>query len=262
MAKTEAELTRRQFVALCAVSLVSGNGWGGAESAPLSVAYADSYPPISQLEGDRVSGLIVELLNHVFTRQLKIAVEHFGYPWLRAQHLVKNGTHDALCATATAERLEYAVASQEIVLTQPYRVFVRKDHPNLEAFARVRSLGELHALNPRVISFTGNGWAGRNLQGFDLVEGPSPNVAMGMLVGGRGDVIVENIAVGRHWLRSHQAEAEIQMLNHDLSKTDWQLLINKHSPWLNILPHFDVALRAFKSQPAYAEVLARHGVSG
>lgn len=262
MAETGAELTRRQFVALCAIGLASSNSWGSARNPSLCMTYADHYPPISQLQGRRVGGLIVELLDHVFTRQLKIAAEHYGYPWMRAQHLVKNGTHDALCATATAERLEYAVASQEIVLTQPYRVFVRQDHPDLEAYSRVRSLSELHALNPRVISFTGNGWAGRNLQGFDLVEGSSPNIAMGMLVGGRGDVIVENIAVGKHWLRNHRAEAEIRMLDHDLSKTDWQLLINKQSPWLHILPHFDAALRAFKSQPAYAETLARYGVSG
>lgn len=230
-------------------------------AAPMSMAYLDTYNPISFREEGKMGGILIDILDEVISRRLKIPLEHFGYPWKRAQEMVQRGEHDALCATPTQARLEYAVGSQEPVLTVPFRIFVRADNPLLPKLQKVRSLDELRSLNPTVISYAGNGWTKEKMSGFKVDGIGTVDSSWRMLDAGRGDIVVENLITAQQWLRTNGSERDIRMMPHAMDENSWHLLINKNSPHAKLMPAFDKAMHKFRLEAAYHKILERYGVN-
>lgn len=229
-------------------------------TAPLRLAYFETYSPLSFVEGGALKGILVDLLNEVLGRRLGQRLVHEGYPWPRAQALVQRGECDAICSIATPGRLAYAAAAEEAVLSAPTCIFARADHPLLPALAQARNLDELRALRPAVLSYSANGWAKSRLSEFNVQWGGDFNSALKMLLARRGDIMVENALVMQHSLRRLSGGDAIRMLPNRMDQANFQLLIGKFSPHLGLLPEFSKAMAQFKATTAYAEIFRRHGV--
>lgn len=230
-----------------------------AALAPLRLAYFETYSPLSYVEGGALKGILVDLLNEVLGKRLGQPLQHEGYPWPRAQALVQRGECDAICSIATPERLAYAVAAEEPVLSAPTCIFVRADHPQLPALAQARNLEELRALKPAVLSYSANGWAKSRLSEFNVQWGGDFNSALKMLLARRGDIMVENALVMQHSLKRLSGGELIRMLPNRMDQANFQLMIGKLSPHLGLLPEFSKAMAQFKTTPAYVEIFRRHG---
>lgn len=258
--KAMSGLTRRNFLQ-ASFALSASGVLAAPRSSPLSLAYAEHYDPVSFLRANAMAGLLIDILDEVLGKRMGITLNHYGYPWKRAQYLVQTGDHDALCATATKERLDYAAPSQEYVMRVPFRLFVRADNPLLPALRLARNIDDLRGLDPLLISFAGNGWVAENFASFRTYAlGPTETIAR-MLDAGRGDIVVDNVITMQKLLRDTPPKNEILMLPHDFSHIGWTLLINKQSQHVGLLPAFDKAMAKFRGEPGYANIFARYGIS-
>lgn len=253
-------INRRIFLQAAAAG-ASVPAWQAHSAAPFRMAYFETYSPLSfRPDGGALRGILPDAIGEVVTR-MGMAVEHTGYPWARAQLLVKNGEQDGICTIATPERLEYAVAAQEPVVSAPRRVFARADCPLLPKLKQARTLDELRAINPVVVSYAGNGWAKTNLESSFKVESAlNFETALKMLVARRGDVMIDNALTMQYSLQRTEGAGEVVMLPTDLETSYFQLLVGKKSPHVALLPAFDNVLRQFKKTPAYLKIFQTYGV--
>lgn len=255
------DATRRQVLK---ASLASALGASLARSAlaapPLRMAYFETYSPMSYVDGERMRGLLVEIIDMVLRERLGLNVEHRGYPWPRAQMMVERGEQDAMCTIATPPRLEYALAASEPVLTAPTRIFVRADNPHLAALEKVTSLDELRAVPVTILSYSGNGWAKEALAGHNVMWGVAFDSSLKMLVAKRGDIMVENAVTMQYTLRQTPGGDAVRMLPTTLYEARFQLLVSKLSAHAGILPEFDKAMRQFRRSPAYKAIFESYGI--
>ncbi len=253
-------MTNRRSFLQTAAAWVLASGLPALAAPPLRMAYFETYSPLSFGQDGQLRGILLDVIQEVAGRRLGLVVEHTGYPWNRAQALVQTGEQDAICTIATPERLEYAVAAQEPVVSAPRRIFVHKNNAMLAKLHKVRNLDELHKLDPSVISYQGNGWAKANLGHFKVDNGRNFDSAVKMLLANRGDVMVDNALTMQYALQQAQGSGDVVMLGADLDESHFQLLVGKKSPHVGILPSFDTALRQFKRSPDYAKLLQKYGV--
>ena len=254
-------MTHRRVLLKAAAASTLLPVWRVQAATPLRMAYFETYSPLSfRPDGTTLRGILTDTIAEVGSR-MGLTVESTGYPWARAQLLVKNGEQDAICTIATPERLEYAVAAQEPVVSAPRRVFARADNPLLPKLKQARTLDELRALNPVVVSYAGNGWAKANLEGtFKIEPGINFETALKMLVARRGDVMIDNALTMQYSLQRTEGAGEVVMLPTDLEVSHFQLLVSKKSPHLAVLPAFDAAMRQFKKTSAYQKIFQTYGV--
>jgi polar amino acid transport system substrate-binding protein len=225
------------------------------------MAYFETYSPLSYRgENGVLRGLLVDILDDVLGRQMGVPIQHTGYPWLRAQLMTKLGQVDGICTIATSARLEYAVASSEVVLAAPRRIFVRTDNPMLEELQQVHDLAGLRQLKPIVVSYIGNGWGTENLAGFNVVSGKDYETGLKMLIAKRGDVMIDNSLTMQFSLSNTVGGDQVMMMPARLESSNFQLLISKLSQQLDLLPGFDKALSQYKKTTSYADIFKKYGV--
>ncbi len=235
------------------------SGAAQASSEPFRLAYFETYSPLSFYENGVLRGILVDVLEEMFIR-LGVPHLHEGFPWPRAQALVQRGERDAICTIATPQRLEYAEAADEPVVTAPTCIFVREDHPMLQRLSRVQNLEGLRALGLSVLSYAANGWAKAKLEGFNVLWGNDFNSSLKMLVAKRGDVMVENALTMQYSLKHIAGGEAVRMLPNRVDQANFQLLVSKLSPHVGLLPEFSRVLARFKQTPGYAEIFQRYGV--
>lgn len=250
-------LNRRQFLHCSAALGLSRLAWA---VPPLRLAYFETYSPLSFRGEAGMQGILIELFDELLGKRLGQPLVHQGFPWIRAQSLVQQGEQDAMCTVATPERLAYARAAQESVLDMPIRVFVRANNPRLAELQAVQNLAQLRALDPEVLSYVGNGWAKEKLAGMRVDWGGTFADSLRKLKAGRGEVMVENALTMQYTLKQLDPERRVLMLNNDLERSRFQLLISLRSPHLGLLPAFDEALRHYKREPGYAQLFERYGI--
>jgi len=250
---------RRRLIQASTLALLPGAGW--ATATPFRMAYFETYSPLSyRAENGTLRGILVDILEEILGRQMGVPIQHAGYPWLRAQMMAKLGAADAICTIATATRLEYAVASSEVVVAAPRRIFVRADNPMLADLQQVRDLAGLKQLGPTVVSYTGNGWGAENLTGFKVVSGTDYESGLKMLIAKRGDVMIDNSLTMQFSLTREAGGEQVMMMPARLESANFQLLISKLSRHVGLLPAFDKALAQYKKTSAYAEIFKKYSV--
>ena len=84
------------------------------EADTVRFAFSKGSPPITYGEDlERPKGILPELVAEVFKRLEGQEAIIIGYPWNRAQSLVKNETMDALCTYPSKSRKEYALFTSD-----------------------------------------------------------------------------------------------------------------------------------------------------
>lgn len=231
----------------------------GHAAAPFRMAYFETYSPLSFRIDGNLRGILPDTIGEVMAK-IGIPVEHTGFPWARAQLLTQSGEQDAICTIATPERLEYAAAASEPVVSAPVRIFAHPATPLLPKLRQVKTLDELRALNPTVISYAGNGWAKANLVDFKIDNAINFETALKMLVAKRGDVMLDNALTMQFSLNRTEGGSSILMQPNDLYVSHFQLLVSKKSAHLGALAAFDAALKQFKRTPAYQRIFQTYGI--
>ena len=248
---------RRILQAAATVGLLQGLRAHAAP--PLRMAYFETYSPLSFRIDGALRGILPDVIGEV-SAKIGLPVEHTGFPWARAQLLTQSGEQDAICTIATPERLEYAVAAPEPVVSAPVRIFAHPASPLLPRLRQIKTLDELRTLNPTVVSYAGNGWAKTHLVDFRVENAINFETALKMLVARRGDVMLDNALTMQFSLNRTEGGGTILMQPHDLYLSHFQLLLSKKSPHLGALAEWNAAMKQFKHSPAYAKILQNYGI--
>ena len=253
---------QRRFILRAGASLfvgaMVGRAWAG-QTIRIALglpAYLPLYDP-ARRDG---AGVFVDVFREVFGHRMGIEPVFTLFPWARAQSLVEVGKQDAFCTVITADRLAYAVASRETVVTLPNRLFVRADNALLAQLRNVTDVASLRAVNPRILGYIGNEWAQRTFAGMRLDNSNDFDNAVRKLVAGHGDVLIDDAYSVRGALAKIPGGSQVLMLEHDFVQTSYHLMIGKQSPHASIMPAFDVQLATFKAEPGYRKILLRYGV--
>ena len=252
-------IDRRRLVQAGALSLLPTAAQAAATL--FRMAYFETYSPLSYRGKNGVlRGILVDILEDVLHKQMGVPVLHAGYPWPRAQLMDRLGQVDGICTIATPARLQYAIASSEVVVAAPRRIFVRADNPMLEDLRQIHDLAELRQLKPLVVSYIGNGWGTENLTGFNVAAGKDYETGLKMLIAKRGDVMIDNSLTMQFSLSNTAGGDQVLMMPARLESANFHLLISKLSRQVELLTDFDRVLAQYKKTNSYADIFKKYGV--
>lgn len=248
---------RRHCLALLAgLGLVTPRLLPAAPLPPLSLVYFDSFAPFSQRQSDgSMSGIFIDIMNELLGRRLGLPLRHEGYPWARAQQMVRNGEADGFVTVPTEERLAYTVASQEWVTQGRFTMFVRRDAAALrERLDKAQGVDALRGL--KLGSYLGNGWVKSRFadKDWDVSYSSSRSHALRMLAARRFDVLVDSSNATQAALKAIGLDAEIVELTPVLESSETRLMLSRSSPHVGRLPQIDAALRRMKADGTLARL--------
>lgn len=250
---------RRHLLAIATLGSLSpalrAQALGGTPGQPMRLVYFDSFAPFSQRRSDgSMEGIFIDILDELLGKRLGLTLQHEGYPWARAQQMVRKGEVDGFITVPTEERLSYTVASQEWVTQGRFTMFVRRDSALRERLAKVRDIEALRGLT--LGSYLGNGWVKSRFSGkeWDVSYATSRSHALKMLAAQRFDVLVDSSNATQAALKATGLDQEIVELAPVLESSETRLMLARSSPHVARLPQIDAALRRMKADGTLARL--------
>lgn len=227
---------------------------------PLRVVYFEDYEPISWSVSNVMRGVLIDIVDEAIVKRMGIAVEHRGYPWARAQAMVKVGDADAFLTVATRERTEYTVAGNEVVLSLDNVAYISARHPRRQELEQVKTLGDL---KPYLIgAYLGSGWAKTRLTEHRVHWAPRISTILGMVSAERVDALVEAAQVVRYHVHRLNLDADIIELAPIFDTVHFRLCIRKNSPYVAQLDQFDQVIRAMRKDGTLERIYSKYGIGG
>jgi polar amino acid transport system substrate-binding protein len=231
-----------------------------AQEKLLRIAYPDKSPPNSWEDADhRMRGVMVDLMAEV-AKNAGYRFRPLARPLPRVQLEVESGEADGMCLVVTPARQKYAAAAAEPLTTGPVTIFVRRDNPALARLQNVRSLDDLARADITVVGIMGNGWAKKNIEDRGIrTEHASGTIGtVRMLIGKRGDVVVDMSSQINWILKETPGAADIIELPAVMEQVDWHLQISRKSPVVNDQPRLSAAIKELKASPLYEAILKKY----
>ncbi|WP_033138719.1 substrate-binding periplasmic protein [Aeromonas finlandensis] len=233
--------------------------WQSALAAPtaeLKMVYFDDFAPYSwRDEQGKMRGLMIDVMDRV-AAQMGLRVRHEGYPWQRAQKLVRMAQADGFVTVATQERLTYTRMVDEPVTTTVMTIFTQIGHPRMAEFQRARRLSDLKTFT--FLDYLGNGWGKENLVGFRVYKTVSVDRVFKMLAVGRGDLMVTDPLVAYFKLNTLGLSGQVVEVPLRLASTPFNLCIGKHSRFNTRITEFNRALQQLRQRGELARIVARY----
>jgi polar amino acid transport system substrate-binding protein len=219
----------------------------------MDFVYFDNFPPFSWEDSDKqMQGILIDIVDEVIRDQMNINVTHSGYPWARAQIMVKDGTADAFITVPTPEREEYTKISSEPVIVTKVTLFTKKNHEKMEDFKNVQKISDLEPF--RLVDYLGNGWALKNLAKFNVEWSPQIENVLHKLAHNRGDLFVQVSQVTHYTVKKLGLEDQIVEIPTVLDSAPFNLCIGRHSPFIGILPQFEQILSEMRNNGKLQEI--------
>jgi len=253
-------MNRRQILCLGLLSLGGGLPLLVQSREALRIAYFESFSPFSWADKNQVMhGILVDVLDEALTQRMKIPLTHRGFPWVRAQMMVRNGDADAFCTIPTKERRAYTEISTEPLINATYTMFVQRNNPVIERLKLVKTLDDLHPFLHA--HFHGSGWARQKLAGMRVDWAPNVDVALLKLAHGRDDVFVDVAEVLRVRIKALGLADAIVELPQVLDMQPFNLCIRKTSPDTALLPDFDKTMRQLRNDGTLSAIYNKYAAS-
>lgn len=158
------------------------------------MGYFDKFSPFSEKDdGGQMRGLLVESMDLVGT-MASLTLEHYGYPWARAQLMVRQGELDGFCTVQTTERNAYADFCPTPVLRVALGVYHRRGDTRV---AQLNSVADMREL--RQGGYIGSGYVKEHLEADRISLEPDQDAVLRRLLNGSLDVFPQAEIVT--WLR-------------------------------------------------------------
>lgn len=231
---------------------------GAAAAEPLRVVYFDDYEPISWSISSVMRGVLIDIVDEAIVKRMGITVEHRGYPWARAQAMVKVGDADAFLTVATPERSEYTMAGNEVVLRLENVAYISARHPRRWELEQVKTLGDL---KPYLLgAYLGSGWAKTRLAEHRVHWAPRISTILGMVGAERVDAFVDAAQAVRYHVRRLNLDAGIVELAPIFDVVHFRLCIRKNSPYVAQLDQFDQVIRSMRKDGTLQRIYDKYGI--
>lgn len=212
------------------------------------------YPPYSYEQGNSVNGLSVAVVKEVFKRlDQPITIEVL--PWGRAIYRIQKGLADGIFTIfKTQEREDFAIFSEEVVVSQIISLFVSKQ-------SDIYYLGDLGNLLPHTFGSVRAVYYGKvfedlvasgGIKNLELVNTGENNLRK--LLGNRFDILVSNKYGALHILSEMNALDQVRELQPALQTLPSYMAFPRDRGLEHIRDQFDAQLRAMKADGTYASI--------
>jgi polar amino acid transport system substrate-binding protein len=246
--------------AMCALPLIMGlpATWAAEVNTPLKVVYFQDYPPFSSGAGEQVHGVFIDILQEALVRRMKQPILNAGYPWERAQYMVKQGEADAFVTAHNPDRKLYTDASSETLFTAEIKFYVRKNHPDID---KIMAFTQVAQFKPyKIGSYIGAGWTKTNLGGFDITYFPLSESLFRSAAKGLVDASPDIAAMARPYIVRLGLKEELAEVPHSFDTLHYRLCIRKNSNFTKLLPEFDKTLKAMRNDGTLAEIMKKNNL--
>ena len=210
----------------------------------LKLVYFENYAPFSWKENNQMHGILIDVLNEALQTRMGIPVKHEGYPWKRAQIMVKRNSADAFATVPTPERKEYTEISNEPVVLATFTMFIHKNDPKIDRYKKIKQLDDLKPF--KLGQYIGSGWAQKQLSNMTVMWTPKFNSVLTMLRHNRFDIFIDTSQVIRYNIKKMGYQNQIIELPTILDSAPFKLCIGKKSPYVNILLKFDETIKEMR----------------
>ncbi len=203
------------------------------------ITLSDDYPPISFGGLDKIQGISPDILKEVFKNYPKYQVKVEGYPWARAQDMVRLGQSDAMFSIPTDLRNKYSVASKNPGFVQNFKAFTYLGHSKLNDFKGYKFIKDFKSFT--VCEYYSSGWAKDHLVGvIDKINySVSMSTKLKMLVAKRCDVLFDSDIIVRSVSKNEKVQEQIVEIPTVFEKTEFHLQVSRLSKKPEILDIFD-----------------------
>ncbi len=223
---------------------------------PMKLNYLN-FAPFSWKDADgRMRGIFIDVHDEALGKRMKISVTHTEYPWRRAQFMVERGEADAFTTVPTPKRRKYAEISGESVVVSDIILFANRENPKVGEFGKIRKISDLKGF--RLVDYIGNGWAKKNLTGFDVVWGNGISQVLKALAAGRGDLFIHPVHVTVHNIKKLGLQKQILKIPNVIESVSFNLCIGKKSSHVNILSEFDETIREMRKDGTLQEIYDKY----
>lgn len=223
----------------------------------MEMVYFDNFPPFSWSEKDgTMRGVLVDVMNEIAGSKMGITLSHQGFPWARAQQMVKEGEADGFVTVPTLPRQEYTYTCKEEVIMSKMVIFVKKGSDKTKEIKRAQGISDLKELS--MIDYVGNGWGEKNLKGFRRHLAPKTDNVFQMLAGNRGDLCITDSMVGRYTLKQLSLQDQIEEMPLVLEQVPFVLCVQKDSKYSDIIEEFDARLREARESGRLQEIYDKY----
>lgn len=157
----------------------------------ISMNYGINLEPLSFSKQGKMRGILVDLMEESLGKRMGHTLVHRGYPWARAQHLVREGDGDGFCTNPTNERRAYALFSSSPALTIRFELFYNLANPRQAAIENIQTMGDMAPFS--IVDYKGNNFSeSRYPESYDLFWANTPELIIQTLTEQRRDMYVGN----------------------------------------------------------------------
>jgi polar amino acid transport system substrate-binding protein len=243
------------FLTLFSLILFFQSGVEAAQRT-IKIVYFENFPPYSWLEHGKMRGMLIDVVTEAIEKRMGIKVEHEGYPWGRAQQMVKNGEADAFITIPTPERLEYTIASREPVVIATFKPFTWAGNPIIPEVSKARKLSDLKKYKHG--TYIGAGWARQKLAGMDVEWFANLDVCLTALKAGRFDLIIDSIHVVRYNIKKLGFRSDIVEIPWVVERVPWTLCVGKQSDMALRMAEFEKTMKAMRKDGSWRKIINRY----
>ena len=223
----------------------------------MKFVYFNNFPPYSwEDDSGQMRGILIDIVNEAIQTRMGVSVSHQGYPWARAQLMVREGAADAYISVPTPERQTYAEISAEPVLLNTVTLFTRTGHPKMDALKQIKTIADLQPFF--LLDYVGNGWAEKNLAGLNIDWCAKFDNVLLKLAKGRGDITAQGAQVTKYTIKKLGLEDQIIEIPVVLDSVSFHLCIGKTSSFVRILPAFDETIKKMKEDGTLQKIFEKY----
>jgi polar amino acid transport system substrate-binding protein len=222
---------------------------------PMKFVYYDQYAPRSYKEDGVMKGSIIDIVNEVVHNRMGLEIVHKGYPWKRAQEMVKSGKADAFITVPTAERRKYTVVNKEPLFKFQTFIGTLKNHPEIETLRKARTINDLKDF--KLVDYYGNGWAKSALKELEIIWMPDYDSIFRFIKQGKADIVILSKKT-MHSLKKLKYADDFEVLKTPITSVSFHLCINKKSKYKYIIEEFDKHIKEMTENGEIEKIISNY----
>lgn len=222
------------------------------------------YPPANfRTEEGNFSGFLHDIVMEVFQKRLGLHVDIAIYPWKRCQRMVKSGEADIMVTIPTPERKKYSVTHSRPIWIKRRILYTFREHPRIHEINRLNGLASIKKGGYRVISYLGNGWTEKEVQGVGIPVSFATTVdsMYRMLASKRGDLIIEEKALAAPHILDLGLSEKIVGTTGVGSESGFYILIGKKSVYAPLISSLDREIEDMRKQGRLEDIFRSYLIS-
>jgi len=241
----------RLLIAICTL-LYTAYGY---TAEAMKFAYYDQYAPRSYMEDGKVKGILIDIIEEAVHKRMGIDVIHEGFPWVRAQAMVEQGSSDAFITIPTPARASYTNISKESVIKFETFIGTASDNPHLDELKKAKSINDLK--DYVFVDYIGNGFAENLLKGMTVYWLPDYSTIFRFIAQKKADVIIMS-RKGIYTLNQSEFSDQLIVLPTPITSVEFHLCIGKKSKYTNILSDFDKTIKQMKNEGVIDKMIQKY----